>query len=561
MRLIYATDVHGDFERVKQLLYETVADVYIIAGDLTDISFFTAGTAVRYYGLQTYFHGIRRGRGKAATNLEDFVDELLEDPGLSRDIAEKGTRYRRDTVHARRVLRQNCRLLENVISLKLQGHVFCLAGNHDMDLRNTALRDRDLHLVCREAGPLRIAGYGGAGGTTPGIPERFRLKYQAGDGIGEDNNEMYRFFKETRPHVIVSHQPAYGIHDFVSPMGETGSLALRRYCDDHPVLLCLTGHLHDEWGFEEEGGTIYLNPSHFGKITRARGRISEGGFFYDVDLGEEGVNRVRHRKLADGKIYDLIVHDRKAGRWNQEVVDRGRYGALLEGRNYESGKTAPPPGPGNFLGMDLQGFYAMFQPPRSGEVAAAIEEAARLLEAELPGNMAVDVMAGSQPRESVRPGKGLDLVLYLRCGRAEGLPCSSGKAADCPSFLEASRKVSEILWEKFDFSIVDCIDLHRVERSIRESNYECQVTQRFVSYRSMGRIAGKAVIAPVEDLLASHGEYLREIEGSIRSYFSIFMNTVQHTRSFQKYESRLKAIGITVPEPIARMLRSHLKES
>jgi Icc-related predicted phosphoesterase len=120
-------------------------------------------------------------------------------------------------------------------------------------------------LVCREAGPLRIAGYGGAGGTTPGIPERYRLTYRAGNGIDEGNNEMYRFFKETGPHVIVSHQPAYGIHDFVSPMGETGSLALRRYCDTHSVLLCLTGHLHDEWGVEEESGTVYLNPSHSAK--------------------------------------------------------------------------------------------------------------------------------------------------------------------------------------------------------------------------------------------------------------------------------------------------------
>jgi hypothetical protein len=40
------------------------------------------------------------------------------------------------------------------------------------------------------------------------------------------------------------------------------------------------------------------------------------------------------------------------------------------------------------------------------------------------------------------------------------------------------------------------------------------VHQRFVSYRSMGRIAGKAVVAPVEDLLASHGEYLRKSRGA-----------------------------------------------
>jgi Icc-related predicted phosphoesterase len=193
-------------------------------------------TAGRYHDLQTYFHGIRRGKGKAAMVLEDFVDELLEYPQLPGEMMEKGTRYRRETFHARRVLRQRYRLLENMISLEQRGHIFCLPGNHDMDLRHTALRDRDLHLFCREAGPFRIAGYGGASGQTPGIPERCIVLYRAGAGTNEETNEMYRFFRETQPHIIVSHQPAYGIHDFSSPMGETGSLALRKYCEQHQVI-------------------------------------------------------------------------------------------------------------------------------------------------------------------------------------------------------------------------------------------------------------------------------------------------------------------------------------
>ena len=40
MRIIYCTDVHGAFERVKDLLYETIADIYIISGDLIDIPFY-----------------------------------------------------------------------------------------------------------------------------------------------------------------------------------------------------------------------------------------------------------------------------------------------------------------------------------------------------------------------------------------------------------------------------------------------------------------------------------------------------------------------------------------
>ena len=33
MKLIYAADIHGAFEKVKNLLFETVADAYVISGD------------------------------------------------------------------------------------------------------------------------------------------------------------------------------------------------------------------------------------------------------------------------------------------------------------------------------------------------------------------------------------------------------------------------------------------------------------------------------------------------------------------------------------------------
>ena len=558
MRLIYVADVHGAFERVKQLLAETDAEVYIIAGDLVDISFHTSRTAGRYHDLQTYFHGLRRGRGKSALVLEDFVDELLEDPRLSGEIMEKGFSYRQETLHARRVLRQNYRVLENTISLERQSRIFCLPGNHDMDLRYTALRHRDLHLSCHKAGHCRIAGYGGAGGQTPGIPERYVVKYRAGTGINEDTNEMYRFFKEAQPHIIVSHHPAYGIHDFLSPMGETGSLALRRYCERHPVLLCLTGHLHDQWGMEEADGTVYLNPSHFGQIARPGGGVAEGGFFYDVEIGVDRVARIRHRKLVEGTIHDVVAYDRTGGQWEQVVVDRGRYESLLTGRNYETGKNGKPRVAADELQRDLHRLYGLFQKSPLGEKTSAMETAVRLLDAGLPEDFAVDVMAGSG--ENGPSDAGVDIVLYIRCGLAEEVPCLSEKVATCSRCFQAREKINEIMGGKVVHTIVDCIDLNRVEQSIRERNYDCQITQRFICYRSMCLLVNESLIVPVERRLAADEEFRREIEGSINSYFSILMNTVRHVRSFQKYESRLKAIGITIPEPISRKLKVYLAD-
>ena len=49
MKMIYVTDIHGDFEKLKHLLSETVADVYVIAGDLIDIPFYNMETSIHYY--------------------------------------------------------------------------------------------------------------------------------------------------------------------------------------------------------------------------------------------------------------------------------------------------------------------------------------------------------------------------------------------------------------------------------------------------------------------------------------------------------------------------------
>ena len=89
MRIVYVADIHGGFDRVKTLLTETVADVYIIAGDLIDIPFYNMSTAINYHELQSYLHGLRVRMQKENMHIEDFVDELLDTPNTSAEIEEK----------------------------------------------------------------------------------------------------------------------------------------------------------------------------------------------------------------------------------------------------------------------------------------------------------------------------------------------------------------------------------------------------------------------------------------------------------------------------------------
>jgi hypothetical protein len=105
---------------------------------------------------------------------------------------------------------------------------------------------------------------------------------------------------------------------------------------------------------------------------------------------------------------------------------------------------------------------------------------------------------------------------------------------------------------------MDCIDLNIVERSIREKNYECDMLMRWPIAPS----ADPSIIAssPVEYLLHQDLEFRSELEGSIRSYFKIFINTSQHTRLFKKYEGQIKAIGINLPESIRMKIKAYFQQ-
>jgi len=554
MKLIYLTDIHGDFEKLKSLLSETVADVYVIAGDLIDIPFYSMETSIRYHELQYYFHGLRRRMGAEGVLIEDFVDQLLESPDASEEIQEKGTRYQQYTIRARRVMQQKYKVLLNIISMKQNSRVFCLPGNYDMDLKYTSLHEQDLHLHWYQIEDLRICGYGGAEVWTAGIPERYIVRYQAGMGRNEKQNEMYHFFRAVKPHIIVTHQPAYGVHDRMAAGGPFGSPTLRTYCDTNPVLMCLTGHIHDAWGVKLVEDTLYLNPSNFGEVTSTTGEVSEGGFFYQIEIEAGKVYAVIFKKFSDERIYDVADYYRKEGGWAEDIIDEERYDALQRRRNYDTQVVKYSSIPEIQLFKEIRQFYRKFQTVETDERLDKLEEVVHFFEDKIKGDIAMDVM-GSVNMGLSQHGSDIDFVLYLRCD--EGCDVGFGQ---CSYFKHAQNMINGILGKKYDFQIMDCVDLNRVEKSIREKNFECETLQRFVAYRSICRPINYRIIAPIEDMLDQDMVFRKEVEGSIQSYFRIFSTTSQHVRSLRKYEARLDAIGIKLPDSIRRKIKQYLHE-
>jgi len=87
------------------------------------------------------------------------------------------------------------------------------------------------------------------------------------------------------------------------------------------------------------------------------------------------------------------------------------------------------------------------------------------------------------------------------------------------------------------------------------------MTQRFVAYRAMCRPVNYRVIAPTEDLLNQDTLFRKELEGSVQAYLKIFSSTSPNLMSFKKYESRLTAIGVHLPESIRRKIKQYLNGS
>ncbi|MCP4131236.1 MAG: hypothetical protein GY754_09670 [bacterium] len=552
MKIIYITDIHGGFNKVSALMFDTVADVYIIAGDLIDIPFYNIDTAIHYHEMQTYFNGLRRKMEREDMILEDFVEFLMDTPNTADDILDRGAEYQNYTIRARRVMQQKYKVLENLISFKPSAMVFAIPGNYDMDLKFTSLHDRDLHLHRFNVDTEIIAGYGGADVWTAGIPEKYIVRYNAGIGVGDKKNEMYTYFKAVKPSIIVSHQPAHGIFDRLSFKGPSGSPALRTYCEKNEVKLCLTGHIHSDWGFKHSEGTIYLNPSNFGEVTTTTGDVSEGGFFFEIEIENTVVERVTLKKLANERVHDVAEYFVQNEKWIRNIIDIERYEARIKDENYDMKIQKYSHIPQIELFKDIRQFYRMFQTQETEKRVDTLEKVLKQLQEKLV-DVALDIV-GSVNIGISEKSSDIDIVLYLRCGST----CTS-MMEHCEYFNKVKTMLKEELGEHYKFEIVDCINLNTVEHSIITQNYECETTQRFVTYRSICRPINYKLIAPIEDILNENIEFRKEMEGSIKSYFKIFVSTAQHINSFEKYETRLKTIGIKIPEYIRKKIRDYLQ--
>ena len=144
-----------------------------------------------------------------------------------------------------------CEQAKDILS-SIKGRKIVLPGNCDprdtpSEISSVA---EDLHGKSTEIGGVYIAGLGG-GNISP-FNSPFELTEEEIDG-------------KLRPisrkgMLLMTHAPAYDTLDHIPSGVPVGSKAIRAIIEEFKPILALSGHIHEDYGIKDLGGTICVNP-------------------------------------------------------------------------------------------------------------------------------------------------------------------------------------------------------------------------------------------------------------------------------------------------------------
>lgn len=317
MKIIYLTDIHDALKELKILLSTTQADLYFLSGDILYKAFYDEEKIYQFVCIQEEFYTIANSIGKKIYPM-DLATEIIRFPGNYKEydydgeLSQKAQDYRRLFELATRTMKEKYDLIEEIIVKYSHAPTLLLPGNYDIDLRYTSLRERDMHRRVIEVMGVRIAGYGGAPIATSGIPEKLSVRYHEDKKSVPFYSEPESWFRESRPDILLLHNPAYGFFDKIPGLGHVGGLGVRNYLDDFSPSLVLSGHVHEDYGVAYRNKTIFVNPSNFGGVDSVVG-WQAGGSYASIEMQDKLVKNVIFNYMIDKTHHKLqtITLDKK----------------------------------------------------------------------------------------------------------------------------------------------------------------------------------------------------------------------------------------------------------
>jgi len=543
LRLVFVADVHHAFGRLRDVLDRTDADLYLVSGDLAARAFYRYDTAWHFMELQQILGGYRSRSGMDLT-LDRVARKIVEGPeeGL---IVSQAKAYLDLCRQAEAYLMKSYERLEAIFLDYPEKAVYALPGNYDMDLARTALKDRNLHLADIDMQGWKIAGYGGANLSTPGMPDHLQVPFREQATPDRTLSEALDFFRRTRPEILVLHQPAYGYLDRLPGKGSTGSPGIRTYVDEARVKVVLSGHNHDQWGAIVDHGTFFFNPSNFGRTTEIR-RTRPGGHFMELILSDGGVQAATLRHLDKKRIYDVVDYTPEKTRIERLVLDERRY-ARLGGKTPKAGHIKPI----RYL-QRIKSFFLGYETKETWDLVNELRSVYRDIK-KAGMEVAFDLL-GSLSFGMAQANSDMDLVVYMRsrdCVLDEEDTC--GVPRPLAAVFDALRA------RDLEIDVCDSLDLDRIRLAIEREDANDGQVQRFIFYRAVCRPVNLRLIKSVENELLQKGPFRRKVESGLRDYLEILVSSVRHISSFEKYKARLRERGIPISPDVEEAIKNYLK--
>ncbi|MCL4469119.1 MAG: metallophosphoesterase, partial [Deltaproteobacteria bacterium] len=257
--------------------------------------------------------------------------------GLPEELKSKAEEYLRLSDRALDVMKEKYKKMETMFSMVRKAPIIVLPGNYDMDLSLTSLSGREIHKKVIEIEGLKIGGYGGANMRTAGIPEQGMTKFIE----SQSYSEPYDFFSQTKPDILVCHQPPYGHLDHVASFGSVGSIGIARVIEETHPLVVLSGHIHENFGCQYDNKTFYINPSNFGAVETIEGKFMDGGYYAKISIEAKVVQKVVLKRVEEYRPYDIVDYIPDGDKLRQVVLDEARYKGLQNNVHDKLSRAVP----------------------------------------------------------------------------------------------------------------------------------------------------------------------------------------------------------------------------
>jgi hypothetical protein len=537
MKLIVLSDPRGSHAELYILLKETIADAYLVCGDLIDGPFYSDGASAEFTSLRDDITALARERGPGPAPLIELASALAGDPSSGEDTREKARAFLEFQARALKASLQKYQVLENIFTTKPYAALVALPGPGDMDLPGTPLRERSLHGMARAIGPLVVAGLGGTGSADAPLPR----KKDIGRPSGEDLDALI----SRNPHVLAVHEQ-WTREEGGAPASWTAGII--------PLTFIFSGGTMQAPGMERNGPAVTVRLSGFGSSEEGGRLLHEGGFFHECLFNGTSLEKITLKKLVGERVIDLAEYTFPAeGPAAELVLDPERLAAMKERRVLDGLTDAPAHVPEIRLFRDIRNYFRIHQTQETERRVDLLQKAIDATGVD-GARVALDLVGSTNVGLSGKSSD-VDMVFYLRAGE---------DAADDDTlrreFDAVEEKIRENLGGAFDFEVIDRINLDRVAASIRERNFECDAAQLFVTYRSACRPVNYRVVSPVEDLLNRDPSFRSELEERMRSYLRMFARTSDNSKSFEKYLNRLKTSGVAIPAYLEKKINLMLQK-